>query len=57
MATPTTTAVDALMAANALIEVAWVAATVCLVLTGHPVWAVATYIGAFLCGYSEDVAA
>jgi len=38
--------------ANAVIEMAWVAATVWLVLNGHNGWAVATFIGALFSGYT-----
>jgi len=37
---------------NLLIEIAWVIASVTMVLTGHNGWAVAFFIGAIFCGYT-----
>jgi hypothetical protein len=42
----------AVMVANAAIEIAWISATVYLVISGHGGWAVATFIGALFCGYT-----
>jgi len=39
-------------AANAVIEAAWIAATVWLVASGHTGWAVATFIAALFSRYS-----
>jgi hypothetical protein len=40
------------MVANVIIELAWIAATVVLVLTGHGGWAAATFIGAIYSGWT-----
>ena len=37
---------------NAVIAVSWIVATVCLILNGHEIWAIFTFIGAFFSGYS-----
>ncbi len=42
----------AVMVANALIEIAWICATVFLVINDHHYWAIATFIAALISGYS-----
>lgn len=42
----------AVMVANALIEIAWICATVFLVINDHPYWAIATFVAALISGYS-----
>lgn len=41
-----------IMIGNAIIEIAWISATVFLIYTGHHYWAIATFIAAFISGYS-----
>ena len=42
----------AIMFANAVIEIAWIVATVYLIIYDHSGWAAATFTGAIISGYS-----